>query len=90
MRKYWTGSRWALGTMLSAAAVTAWMGFAAGQEEATVAQRPVAKPNAVSFQMHPVTADISNSDEQRLNADADQDNWRLHARRALFRYRRSL
>ena len=30
--------------------------------------------------MKPVTADVANTDEQRLNADADQDNWRLHGR----------
>ena len=33
-----------------------------------------------SFQMMPITASVSNSDEQRLNADADQDNWRLYGR----------
>ncbi len=55
-------------------------GFAVGQEDATVARRTPATPNAVSHQMRPVTADLSNTDEQRINADADQDNWRLHGR----------
>jgi glucose dehydrogenase len=57
-----------------------WTGMALAQEEATVAQRPAANTNTISFQMRPVTADLSNSDEQRINADADQDNWRLHGR----------
>ena len=30
--------------------------------------------------MRPVTGDVANTDAQRLNADADQDNWRLHGR----------
>ena len=80
MSKHGTGPRWILGAILGAVAAMAWAGLAAGQEEATVAQRPAAKPNAVSFQMRPVTADLSNSDAQRINADADQDNWRLHGR----------
>src|SRR5690242_4731236 len=65
-------------TILGAGA--GWAGVALAQEEATVAQRPAPAPNVISFQMRPVTADLSNSDEQRINADADQDNWRLHGR----------
>ena len=30
--------------------------------------------------MKPVTGDVANTDAQRLGADADQDNWRLHGR----------
>src|SRR4051812_32147084 len=33
-----------------------------------------------SFQMAPITVAVSNTDQQRLNADADQDNWRLYGR----------
>src|SRR4249919_468045 len=54
-------------------------GLALGQEDGTVAQPPAAA-NKLSYQMRPVTADLSNSDAQRINADADQDNWRLHGR----------
>src|SRR5689334_19564342 len=68
------------GTILCAGVAMTWAGLAAGQEEATVAQRPAANSNTVSFQMKPVTADLSNTDEQRINADADHDNWRLHGR----------
>lgn len=35
---------------------------------------------ATSFQMLPITADVTNSDTDRANADADQENWRLHGR----------
>jgi alcohol dehydrogenase (cytochrome c) len=67
--------------LICALAAIGWAGIAWGQEEdATVAQRPAARPNTVSYQMKPVTSDVSNSDIQRLNADADQDNWRLHGR----------
>jgi alcohol dehydrogenase (cytochrome c) len=67
--------------LICALAAMGWAGNASGQEEdATVAQRPAARPNTVSYQMKPVTSDVSNSDIQRLNADADQDNWRLHGR----------
>ncbi|HWY63742.1 MAG TPA: PQQ-binding-like beta-propeller repeat protein, partial [Rhizomicrobium sp.] len=65
--------------LASCAAIAGWAGLARGQEEATVAGGPPAKP-AISYQMKPVTADVANSDAQRLNADADQDNWRLHGR----------
>ena len=71
--------------ILCAAGALTWTGLvgiegARGQEESTVARPGAPPPNTVSFQMKPVTGDISNSDEQRLNADADQDNWRLHGR----------
>ena len=33
-----------------------------------------------STQIRPIEADIANNDSDRLNADADQDNWRLHGR----------
>ena len=61
-------------TILCAGAV-GWAGLALAQEEATVAQRPAANSNQISFQMRAVTADLSNTDAQRINADADQDNW---------------
>src|SRR5450432_2669233 len=68
-------------TVLCAGVGASWAGMALGQDEnATVAQRPVPKPNTVSAQMKPITADIANTDAQRINADADQDNWRLHGR----------
>jgi PQQ-dependent dehydrogenase (methanol/ethanol family) len=50
------------------------------QEEGGTAPMPAANLNATSFQMKPVTADIENTDKQRIEADADQDNWRLHGR----------
>jgi PQQ-dependent dehydrogenase (methanol/ethanol family) len=53
--------------------------YAVGQEEDSPGTAAPAKVGP-SIAMNPVTADISNSDEQRLNADADQDNWRLHGR----------
>jgi alcohol dehydrogenase (cytochrome c) len=66
--------------LLSCAAIAAgWAGLAHGQDDATVAQRAPAKP-AISYQMKPVTGDVANTDAQRLGADADQDNWRLHGR----------
>src|SRR5258708_4232147 len=68
-------------TVVCAGVGATWAGLAFAQDEnATVAQPPAPKANAVSYQMKPVTADISNSDAQRINADADQDNWRLHGR----------
>ena len=64
--------------LVSCAVIAAgWAGLARGQEDDTVAQRAPAKP-AISYQMRPVTGDVANTDAQRLNADADQDNWRLH------------
>ena len=64
-------------TILYAGVAVTWAGLAAGQEEATVAQRPAANSNQQSFQMKPVTAELSNTDAQRINADADQDKlWR--------------
>ena len=68
------------GTVLCAGVGASWAGLAIAQEEATVAQRPAANTNTISFQMRAVTADLSNTDEQRINADADQDNWRLHGK----------
>src|SRR5450432_4315609 len=68
-------------TALCAGVGVTWTGLAFGQDEnATVAQQPAANQNAISFQMKPITADVFNTDAQRLNADADQDNWRLHGR----------
>ena len=58
-----------------------WGSLALAQEEGgTAAQAPAINPNKQSFQMKPVTADVANTEEQRINADADQDNWRLHGR----------
>src|SRR5205085_3942223 len=51
-----------------------------GQEEGGGTTAPAANLGAASYQMKPVTADIENSDRQRIEADADQDNWRLHGR----------
>jgi PQQ-dependent dehydrogenase (methanol/ethanol family) len=71
--------RWA--PLCAAIASLVWAGLASGQEEGgTTARPPAFDPNKLSYQMKPVTADLSNSDEQRINADADQDNWRLHGR----------
>ena len=50
------------------------------QEEGGTRSAAGREPNVTSYQMKPVTADVENTDEQRLNADADQDNWRLHGR----------
>src|SRR3569833_1726249 len=57
------------------AAVMAGLAFA--QEEGGTG--PLGPGGAVtSYQMKPVTGDVENTDQQRLNADAAQDNWRLH------------
>jgi alcohol dehydrogenase (cytochrome c) len=64
--------------ILFVALATMGAGHATGQEEESRAPRASAGP--VSFQMKPVTADVSNTDAQRLQADADVDNWRLHGR----------
>src|ERR1700712_4444077 len=72
-------------------AAVLWAGFASGQvrngpapasqeEEAHPAPPPANQPPPISFQMMPMTADVTNSDAERINADADQDNWRLHGR----------
>src|SRR4051812_11613578 len=55
-------------------------GLAWGQEEGGTAQLPAPPVNVTSYQMKPVTGDVENTDKQRLEADADQDNWRLHGR----------
>src|ERR1041385_3402440 len=75
MSRQW--KRWAL----AACTILAGASLAPAQEEnATVAQRSAPSANKVSYQMKPVTAELSNTDAQRINADADQDNWRLHGR----------
>jgi len=74
-RAYWRG---AAGTALFACIALAWAGNAAGQDE-EVTRAPMGPPPA-SVQIQPITADVTNSDADRLNADADQDNWRLHGR----------
>jgi len=51
-----------------------------GQEEGGGTALPAANLNATSYQMKPVTADIENTDKQRIEADSDHDNWRLHGR----------
>jgi len=51
-----------------------------GQEEGGTGPLGPAGANVTSYQMKPVTADVENTDQQRLNADADHDNWRLHGR----------
>jgi hypothetical protein len=56
------------GTVLCAGVGVGWAGFAIAQEEATVAQRPAANTNNISFQMRPVTAGLSNTGAQRINA----------------------
>ena len=70
-----------------ACAVLLWCGGAPAQTPAPAgsageAARAIggAAQEPESFQMMPITASVSNSDEQRLNADADQDNWRLYGR----------
>ena len=76
MSRHWSGF-WGAACALCAALGMA--GLALAQEEGAVAQQG-ANQNAVSFQMKPVTADVSNGDAERLGANADQDNWRLHGR----------
>src|SRR5690348_4769560 len=49
----------------------------AGEAAAPVGTAP---PAQESFQMAPITVAVSNTDQQRTNADADQDNWRLYGR----------
>ena len=62
--------------LVSCAVIVGWAGLARGQDEAPeVPTKP-----AISYQMKPVTGDVANTDAQRLGADADQDNWRLHGR----------
>ncbi|HMH64516.1 MAG TPA: PQQ-binding-like beta-propeller repeat protein, partial [Rhizomicrobium sp.] len=82
MNRQWSkmGLRGAAGAILCAALGTAWAGLAIGQEETTVARPLAPQQNGPSFQQRPVTGDVSNTDAQRINADADQDNWRLHGR----------
>jgi alcohol dehydrogenase (cytochrome c) len=53
-------------------------GYAASQEEEGQKLAPKTRP--ATFQMKPVVGDVSNTDAQRLNANADPDNWRLHGR----------
>jgi alcohol dehydrogenase (cytochrome c) len=75
-RKAWPCT---LACLLAGATLLALGGHAVGQdEESPPVPPPVRKGPSIA--MRPVTADISSSDEQRLNADADQDNWRLHGR----------
>jgi alcohol dehydrogenase (cytochrome c) len=49
----------------------------AGEAAAAVGAAP---PAQESFQMAPIAAAVSNTDEQRLNANADLNNWRLYGR----------
>ena len=39
-----------------------------------------AAPVPETYQMAPITANVTNSDAERRNANADLDNWRLHGR----------
>ena len=55
-------------------------GAKAPEGEESPAPKAAATASPTSFQMKPVTGDMSNTDAQRLNADADVDNWRLHGR----------
>lgn len=41
---------------------------------------PGAPPPPTSFQMEPITADVANTQAQRIDADSDRDDWRLHGR----------
>ena len=90
------GSRRAVFAIVYCGMATVCAGYAVSQEtgapkqaapvsssqkgEEDLAPKPVTNSTPVSFQMKPVTADISNTDAQRLNADSDIDNWRLHGR----------
>jgi alcohol dehydrogenase (cytochrome c) len=56
------------------------MGHVLGQERSAQNTLPVASVASSSVSMLPITADITNSDIQRLNADSDQNNWRLNGR----------
>src|ERR1700679_769103 len=58
------------------AAIGSWTGLAQGQERApdVIQQAP---PTVL---VHPVTANVTVTDQQLLNADRDQDNWLLHGR----------
>src|ERR1700730_8185074 len=82
MSRQWSKvrGRFAGCAILCAALGTAWAGLAVGQEEATVAQPLAPKQNGPSFQQRPVIGNVTNGDAERINADADQDNWRLHGR----------
>ncbi|HEY8253380.1 MAG TPA: hypothetical protein VIG39_02010, partial [Rhizomicrobium sp.] len=48
---------------------------APGHETPPAAAPPVINPHA-----HPITANVTVTDAQLLNADKDQDNWLLHGR----------
>ncbi|HEX3756183.1 MAG TPA: PQQ-binding-like beta-propeller repeat protein [Rhizomicrobium sp.] len=78
-----TRSRAWLRTAASAAlcvgAALVWTGQASGQGEES-RPAPVRGPPPASVQIQPITANVTNSDAERINADADQDNWRLHGR----------
>src|SRR5581483_1921576 len=41
---------------------------------------PTRPRTATSFQMEPITTDVTNNDAARINANSDVDNWRLHGR----------
>jgi len=78
-----SGHRLRMGwTLLACAAIAALASAGLAQEEGggTAAQPQALNPNRLSYQMKPVTGDVTNTDAQRINADADQDNWRLHGR----------
>jgi len=70
LRTGWTLMAWAAIAALASA------GLASGQEEGggTAAQTQAVNPNKTSYQMKPVTGDVTNTDAQRINADADQDD----------------
>ncbi|HEU0096574.1 MAG TPA: PQQ-binding-like beta-propeller repeat protein, partial [Rhizomicrobium sp.] len=83
MRNSWRICRHGLARLLFCAAMaTAWTGYAVGEEKPVSEEDSAAPPKqtSISFQMKDMTADVANSDAQRLNADADHDNWRLHGR----------
>src|ERR1700723_768248 len=67
-------------TILCAGMAVLSMGHVLGQERSAQNTLPVASVASSSVSMLPITADITNSDIQRLNADSDQNNWRLNGR----------
>jgi alcohol dehydrogenase (cytochrome c) len=64
---------------LCAGAAILGIGAAAGEDEDDVKPLAPVGPSP-SVQIRPITADVTNSDADRINADADIDNWRLHGR----------
>jgi PQQ-dependent dehydrogenase (methanol/ethanol family) len=73
--------RGAAAAALFAGTAVLWAGLATSEELEQPAPPPArATGPQLTFQMHPIHADVTNSESDRINADADVDNWRLHGR----------